>query len=68
MQSGFVDDPPRTVNEANALVGEVVDRLTERLESERSSLPNGSDDGKSTEDLRVALQSYRSLLFRLLDV
>ena len=68
IQTGFVDEPRRAVEDADALVAEVMQRLAETFSSERASLEKEWDgDGEpSTEDLRVGLQRYRSFFDRLL--
>jgi len=64
IQTGFVDEPRRTVEDADKLVAAVMQRLAEGFSNERSGLDRG--DNVSTEDLRVALQRYRSFFDRLL--
>ena len=68
VQTGFVDEPRRTVEEADKLVAAVMQRLAEGFANERSGLEKQWDrgDNVSTEDLRVALQRYRSFFDRLL--
>src|ERR1700730_16568546 len=68
VQTGFVDEPRRTVEEADKLVATVMQRLAEGFANERSGLEKQWDrgDNVSTEDLRVALQRYRSFFDRLL--
>ena len=68
IQTGFVDEPRRTVEGADKLVATVMQRLAEGFANERSGLEKQWDrgDNVSTEDLRVALQSYRSFFDRLL--
>ena len=68
VQTGFVDEPRRTVEEADKLVAAVMQRLAEGFANERSSLEKQWDSGDnvSTEDLRLALQRYRSFFDRLL--
>jgi hypothetical protein len=68
LQTGFVDEPRRTVEEADKLVAAVMQRLAEGFANERSGLEKQWDrgDNVSTEDLRVALQHYRSFFDRLL--
>jgi hypothetical protein len=63
-----VDEPRRTVEAADKLVASVMQRLAEGFANERSSLEKQWDrgDNVSTEDLRVALQRYRSFFDRLL--
>jgi hypothetical protein len=68
IQAGFVDEPRRTVEDADKLVASVMKRLAEGFATERSGLEVkwGQGDNVSTEDLRVALQRYRSFFDRLL--
>jgi hypothetical protein len=68
VQTGFVDEPRRTVEEADKLVAAVMQRLAEGFANERSGLEKQweSGDNLSTEDLRLALQRYRSFFDRLL--
>ena len=68
LQTGFVDEPRRTVEDADKLVAAVMQRLAEGFANERSGLEKQWDrgDNVSTEDLRVALQRYRSFFDRLL--
>ena len=70
VQTGFVDEPRRTVEEADKLVASVMQRLAEGFANERSGLEKQWDrgDNVSTEDLRVALQRYRSFFDRLLNL
>jgi len=70
IQSSFVDEPRRSVKEADELVATVIKRLEEVFARERTQLENewGKSDNASTEDLRVALRRYRSFLDRLLSV
>ena len=68
VQTGFVDEPRRTVEDADKLVAAVMQRLAEGFANERVGLEKQWDrgDNVSTEDLRVALQRYRSFFDRLL--
>jgi hypothetical protein len=68
IQTGFVDEPRRTVEDADKLVASVMQRLAEGFAIERSGLEKQWDQGDnvSTEDVRVALQRYRSFFDRLL--
>jgi hypothetical protein len=68
LQTGFVDEPRRTVEGADKLVAAVMQRLADGFANERSGLEKQWDSGDnvSTEDLRVALQRYRSFFDRLL--
>ncbi len=69
VQAGFVDEPRRAVEEADNLVAMVMKRLAEGFANERSNLEKQWDrgDNVSTENLRVALQRYRSFFDRLLN-
>ena len=68
VQTGFVDEPRQTVAEADKLVASVMQRLAEGFANKRSGLEKQWDrgDNVSTEDLRLALQRYRSFFDRLL--
>jgi hypothetical protein len=70
IQTGFVDEPRKTVEEADALVAEVVTRLAEGFAGERTRLEQAweHNDQVSTEDLRQAMRRYRSFFERLLSV
>jgi len=58
------------VQQADALVSDVIKRIADSFGSERESLERQWDRGDdvSTEDLRQALQRYRSFFSRLLTV
>ena len=68
IQTGFVEEPRRTVEDADKLVAEVTQRLAEGFANERSGLEKQWErgDNVSTEDLRLALQRCRSFFDRLL--
>jgi len=70
IQTGFVDEPRKAVQDADSLVAAAIKRLAEVFAEERSKLERDWDrgDNVSTEDLRVALQRYRSFFGRLLSV
>jgi len=70
IQTGFVDEPRAAVEQADALVSQVVTRLTEMFTRERSTLEGQwtKGDDVSTEDLRIALTRYRSFFHRLLSM
>jgi hypothetical protein len=70
IQTGFVDEPRHAVEEADALVAQVIKRLSEVFADERSTLEGqwGRGDQISTEDLRLALRKYRSFFERLLSL
>lgn len=68
IQTGFVDEPRRAVEEADALVTEVIERLTTTFSDERRRLETqwSRNDRVSTEDLRMAMRRYRSFFERML--
>jgi len=68
IQTGFVDEPRSAVQRADALVSDVIERIADSFSGERAQLEQQWDRGGdvSTEDLRVALQRYRSFFSRLL--
>ena len=70
VQTAFVDEPRRAVEQADGLVASAMKRLAEVFAEERSKLEKQWDRGDtvSTEDLRVALQRYRTFFHRLLSV
>jgi hypothetical protein len=70
IQTGFVDEPRKAVQEADGLVDAAMKRLSEIFAEERAKLEREWDRGDdvSTEDLRIALRRYRSFFDRLLSV
>jgi hypothetical protein len=70
IQTAFVDQPQNAVHEADALVSSAIDRLSKGFADARSKLEQQWDKGDnvSTEDLRVALQRYRSFFQRMLSI
>jgi hypothetical protein len=70
IQSGFVDEPRKAVEQADELVARAIKRLEEVFAGERQK-PEAEwekTDNVSTEDLRIALRRCRSFLDRLLSV
>ena len=67
IQGKFVDEPRSAVEQADALVSEVIQQITQMFANEHSSLESQWKQGNdvSTEDLRKALQHYRSFFNRL---
>ena len=67
IQGAFVDEPRTAVQHADALVSEVVTQITQMFANEHNSLEIQWNQGNdvSTEDLRKALQHYRSFFNRL---
>jgi hypothetical protein len=70
VQIGFVDDPRKSVRQADELVASVMKTLAESFASQRISIETdvGQDEQASTENLRVALRRYRSFFERLLSL
>jgi len=67
IQGRFVDEPRSAVQQADTLVSEVIDKITEMFANEHGLLEGQwkQGDDVSTEDLRQALQRYRSFFNRL---
>lgn len=67
IQGKFVDEPRSAVQQADTLVSEVIAKITEMFASEHNSLESQWNQGNevSTEQLRQALQHYRSFFNRL---
>ena len=68
IQTSFVDRPRESVEQADALVADLMQRLAASFSNERERLEAQWDSGDdvSTEDLRVALTRYCSFFDRLL--
>jgi hypothetical protein len=69
VQTRFVDGPQGAVEEADALVADLMRHLAQSFSDERSNLERqwSAGDDVSTEDLRVAMTRYRSFFDRLLE-
>lgn len=70
IQTGFVDEPRQAVQQADELVAQAIKRLAQKFAEERSRLERQWDSGDqvNTDDLRIALQTYRSFFYRLLSM
>ena len=73
VQTGFVDDPRDAVSRADELVARAAGLLVTSLDERRRRLrgEDGADDsdaGIPTEELRLAMREYHTLLDRLLAV
>ncbi len=70
IQTGFVDEPRKAVEQADTLVSELMSRLTDTFAQERRNLETQWEkaDKVSTEDLRIAMRRYRSFFERLLTI
>ncbi|WP_206308666.1 hypothetical protein [Streptomyces sp. A1136] len=68
IQGRFVDDPQDAVRSADTLVAEVMQTLAATFASHKEELEGQWSKGEEvvTEDLRIALQRYRSFFNRLL--
>lgn len=70
IQSKFVDDPRASVKQADDLVADVIKSITMNFSNRRVGLEKQWNSGEniSTEDLRVAVQRYRSFFDGLLNL
>lgn len=69
IQQGFVDDPRNAVSDADSLVDEVLQRVSDSFDEQQRTLEGQWSNGEpSTDDLRIALQRYRAFFRRLLEV
>jgi hypothetical protein len=64
LQAGFVDDPAQAVRGADELVDEIMRELAERKQNLEGRWRDAPGD---TEELRVAIQEYRSFFNQLLN-
>lgn len=69
IQGDFVDDPREAVSAADTLVAEVMQALARTFSDHKQGLEGQWQRGEEvpTEELRVALQRYRSFFNRLLN-
>jgi hypothetical protein len=66
IQSLFVDDPHRAVEQAAQVTSSALAALTAAAKNREQSLRDGWSSGQpGTEDLRTTLQNYRELARRL---
>ncbi len=67
IQGRFVDEPRSAVQQADALVAEVIEKIAQVFANEHGLLEEQWKEGQdvSTENLRKALQHYRSFFNRL---
>lgn len=68
IQGRFVDEPKEAVRAADALVAEVMQTLAQTFNAHKQELEGQWTRGEevATEELRLALQRYRSFFTRLL--
>lgn len=65
VQSGFVDDPYETLQQAKQLAEEAVNTLTSALTDRKHGLDARWENDKDTEELRQSLRGYRDLVDRI---
>ena len=67
IQGKFVDEPRSAVQQADALVSDVIEKITQSFSSERSVLEEQWKQANeiTTEDLRQTLQHYRAFFNRM---
>src|ERR1051326_2800094 len=70
VQGTFVDNPRKAVEEASALVTSAMKQIDEWCKSQRTQIERQLSKGSvaTTEDMRVALQQYRTVFDRLLSL
>lgn len=68
IQAHFVDEPRTAVEQADALVADLMQQVAAMFARERAELEHrwAGGDGVSTEELRQSLRGYRSFFERLL--
>jgi hypothetical protein len=64
LQAGFIDDPRAAAQQADALIGEVLQRFTERHQALRGRIGE-SGEGSDTESMRLVLREYRVIFTSL---
>ena len=70
IQTGFVDEPRKSVEQADELVAQTMQRLAESFSQQKKQLETAWEKSEaiSTEELRIALRRYGSFFDRLLSV
>jgi len=70
LQTSFVDEPRRAVQQADELVADVIKNLAATFSAERAKLESQWEQGDkiSTEDLRLVLRRYRAFFDRFLSL
>jgi hypothetical protein len=70
IQTNFVDQPRKAVEDADSLVAGALKQIQESFVLQRANLEKKwrHGDDVSTEDLRVALQHYRAFFDRLVSM
>lgn len=69
IQGNFVDEPRTAVEQADALISEIVEKITRMFAEQKDGLENQWKQGNevSTEEMRKTLQNYRSFFNSLVD-
>jgi hypothetical protein len=69
IQAQFVDQPCTSIEQADALIADALDRIHQMLTDQQEILRERwyNHEDVSTEDLRITLQDYRTFLNNLLD-
>lgn len=68
LQTEFVDAPGDAVGSADAILADAIEHLVADLSAQRSDLrDNVRANNESTEELRLAMQRYRTLLHRVVN-
>lgn len=63
IQIGFVEDPPKSVRDADGLMDEIAAALLESMRERRADLAADWQNGSpGTEELRLALQRYHAFI------
>jgi hypothetical protein len=70
IQTEFVDEPRRAVEDADKLVAAAINQIADGFSQERAKLEKQWNRGEevSTEHLRMCLQHYRAFFSRLLSI
>ena len=70
IQVRFVDDPASAVDEANSLVSEAIEHLKQGFSAQRQprGQPSDANQRDSTEERRLLLRRYRTLVERLVSI
>jgi hypothetical protein len=70
IQTAFIDEPRRSVKDADALVASATKQISDAFGNQRSQLEKqwSKGDQVSTEELRLTLQQYRTFFSRLLSI
>lgn len=66
LQTGFVDDPPAAAQQAESLVSELMQRMTDRHATLRKELAESEGEVPDTESTRLTLRRYRAFFNSLL--